>query len=276
MLLETKLSQPSNDADTCTLTTPVEPGYTAFSGAFGGWTAAHALTAAMPFCREVCEPISITTDFLKGIATAAGADGELPTVRSTAHLLSAGSSAQFVRIETFAADTLTAHTSVVFARRRDTTAIAGATMPQCPLPETLSTFTYPSSPVTWIDRFDTRFVQGVPLRPNAHLRSVAWVRFADQLRPFDTQCLVALADANLPRIYFHFSKPTPIATASMTVQIHAPKHRLAAVGHDFVLMDAYSNAASHGYFDQTVRIWARDGTLLASSVQMVRYSDAAG
>jgi acyl-CoA thioesterase len=249
-----------------------EPGYAAFSGAFGGWTAAHALTAAATHCGPNCEPISLTTDFLKGIPAS---EADSTAVRSKAHLMSVTGSSQFVQVETQAADALAAHTTVVFARRRETSPIAAATMPECAAPEALRTFTYPSSPVTWIDRFETRFAVGVPLKQNPHLRSLAWVRFVDAQRTFDAQCLVALADANLPRIYFHFTQPTPIATASMTVQLHASQARIAAVNHDFVLMDAQGNAVNDGFFDQTVRIWSRDGTLLASSVQMVRYSSKA-
>jgi acyl-CoA thioesterase len=239
----------------------------------------------MPLCSELCEPLSLTTVFMKGISTAQNEQGQLPLLRSTAQPLSTGSSAQFVRVDSHVADSkaadstltgsLVASTSIIFARRRDTAAVAGASMPQCSSPESVSTFVYPTSPVTWIDRFDTRFVTGTPLQPNPHLRSVAWVRFVDAQRGFDAQCLVALSDANLPRIYFHFNRPTPIATASMTVQLHATRARIGAVAHDFVLMEALSNAANDGFFDQSVRIWARDGTLLASSIQMVRYSDAA-
>jgi len=45
------------------LSAPMEPGFAAFKGAFGGWTAAHALLAAKRECSVGMQPISQSIDF---------------------------------------------------------------------------------------------------------------------------------------------------------------------------------------------------------------------
>ncbi len=247
----------------------MEPVYSVFKGAFGGWTAAHAYEAGQLLKAPDAEPISLTIDFIKGIPPG--------SVRSIAHPLSVGKSAQFIRVETFSGEVLVANTSVVFAKRRQTPLIESVEKPLCREPESIGEFVFPANElVGWPTQFHMRFVHGNLMQRSPELRSQVWIKFKDPQRPFDFQCLTALMDANFPRIFFYFNQTSPIATVSMTVQFHADAAELAQINHDFVLMDAHGSRASHGFFDQTVRMWSRNGKLLASSVQMVRYSESAG
>lgn len=57
----------------------------------------------------------------------------------------------------------------------------------------------------------------------------------------------------------------------MTTYFHADRQQLDALGSDFVLGSAWANRFSGGYFDQSVQMWTRDGSLLATTHQIVYY-----
>lgn len=63
----------------------------------------------------------------------------------------------------------------------------------------------------------------------------------------------------------------PSGTISLTTYFHADQHELDAVGDDFVLASAHANRFDRGYFDQSARVWTRQGGLLASSHQVVYF-----
>ncbi len=240
----------------------MDPNFAAYSGAFGGWTAAHALSAALTHTDSQQPALSLTIDFIKGIRAG--------QVQSLATIIGATRSTKFIRVDTTQAGNLCASSSVVLANRRQTQAIAAVVMPECAAPETLQPLVLPMNQVTWFEQLDLRFAQGQLLKPSPQLRSLAWTKLKAPT-PMSQTLLAGLADASFPRIYFHFGAPTPIATVSMTVYFHADASQLENVSDDFVLVDAASNVAVHGFFDQTVNIWARNGNLLATSTQVVRY-----
>jgi acyl-CoA thioesterase len=241
---------------------PMDPNLAAFSGAFGGWTAAHALTAALSHSDGAQPVLSMTINFTKGIR-----EGD---VQSSASVLAATRSTKFIRVDTTQAGHLCASSSVVLAQRRATQAVAATHMPTCAAPEALAPLALPHGPVTWFQQLDIRFAQGQPFKPSERMRSLAWTKLKNP-NAMKEGLLVALADASFPRIYFHFPAPSPIATVSMTVHFHASPSDLQAVGDDFVLIDACSNQATQGFFDQAASLWSRNGTLLATTTQMVRY-----
>ena len=176
----------------------MNPGYAAFSGAFGGWIYAHAYTAAKTHCAQDYQPISVTTEFIRGVRSASG--GPTTTVRSSAHLLSSSGSAQFVRVGTYADDVLSAHTTAVFAKRRQAAAVAREAMPTVASPKSFKSFPLSNEQVTWTDRFEIRFAEGLPLKPNPKIRSRIWVRFRDAKRPFDVQYFLAMSQDDIEAI----------------------------------------------------------------------------
>jgi acyl-CoA thioesterase len=248
--------------DPHTVQAAMDPNFAAYSGAFGGWTAAHALSAALTHTDSQQPALSLTIDFIKGIR-----EGQ---VQSIATIIGTTRSAKFIRVDTAQGANLCASSAVVLADKRQTQSIAAIAMPTCAAPETLKPLSLPMNQVTWFEQLDMRFAQGQLLKPNPRLQSLVWTKLKVPT-PMSQTILAGLADASFPRIYFHFNAPTPIATVTMTVYFHASQTELENVGDDFVLVDAASNIATHGFFDQTVNIWARNGTLLATSTQVVRY-----
>ncbi len=255
----------------CELRAPMEPGFAVFKGAFGGWTAALSLLAAQRLSARhsgdaALTPLSLNIEYIKGFGE--GSVAARPSVES------ASRSTHFMRVQTWHADALCAVSSVVLSRRRATARVESASMPPAAAPESLpSLASMPkpatwTTPVTWIERFDMRPVSGTLFQPAPAMGSLMWSRAANG-RSLDHAGLAALADANFPRIFYHYGAPSPIATVTMSVHFHALAHDLEAVGSDFVLMQAHNSVARDGFFDQQVRIWSRAGVLLASSSQLV-------
>jgi acyl-coenzyme A thioesterase PaaI-like protein len=265
---------------TSELRAPTDPGFAVMRGAFGGWTAAHAVVAAQRLAaREAAGadaatlsplfplfPLSLSIDYLRGVS-----EGMVSSRPSVVH---ATRSTQFIRVQTWSGEQLCANSSVVLARRRETDRLVSLPAPDAPAPETLAALppmplaTTGPMPVTWIERYDMRPVDGRMFKNNPGMRSLMWSRLKQE-HALDHAALAALVDANFPRIFFHYGAPSPIATVTMSVHFHAGPDDLAAVGSDFVLMEAFNRVARDGFFDQQVHIWSRAGVLLATSSQLV-------
>jgi acyl-CoA thioesterase len=245
------------------LTVSMQPEYASFAGAFGGWTAAQAMLASEQLAREGEEPIALTIDFLKAVS-----EGD---AEAHASVVNSSKSTQFMRVETKQSDTLRASSSVIWSRRRETDHLAAIACPATQAPEGLAPLVLPSPENTWLQRFDMRHSFGRPLKRSEQMRSLVWTRFRDDL-PLNVHRLVALADASVPRIFYHYSASAPISTLTMSVYFHATSQEIAQINSDFVLIEASSSGGSNGYFDQQVRIWSREGKLLATSSQLVWFN----
>jgi acyl-CoA thioesterase len=127
----------------------------------------------------------------------------------------------------------------------------------------------------WLARYDVHAIQGdIPQvwegQATADSLSRWWLR-DDPPRPLDFAGLTAMADVFFPRVWLRRATRVPVGTVSMTVYFHADAHALQAVGGDFVLAQARAQEYRGGFFDQTAQLWARDGTMLATTHQLVYY-----
>ncbi len=256
------------DETAAELRAPMDLGFAVYKGAFGGWTAAHVLVAAQRWGAQQAKaaggesmaPLSLNVEYLRGFGAG--------VVASRPQLERATRATQFVRVQTWHNDLLCASSSVVLAVRRATGRVESATMPTAAAPETLAALPSIGIPASWVERYDMRPVSGQLLQQTPAMRSLIWSRHQDG-RALSYPTLAALADANFPRIFYHYAAPSPIATVSMSVHFHANEQDLASVGSDYVLLEACNHIARDGFFDQQVRIWSRAGVLLATSTQLV-------
>jgi hypothetical protein len=251
--------------------TPIEPAYGTFVGAFGGWTCAASLTAATELLSNADQqPLAMTINFLGPVPQgfAVVQPHVVVASKSTTHMAATvWSESPSGKRPTVPAAT----SSLVFAKRRRTEHVQSAVMPEVAAAHTVPRLQIGNSQVTWPEQYEQHVVQGKLLRPNAGMRSLTWSRNAD-LAALTFPRLAAMADASLPRIYFHFDAISPISTVTLSLQFHCDAAEIAAVGHDFVLIDASSQAASQGFFDQHLRIFAPNGRLLLSSTQLVWFN----
>ena len=243
------------------LHTQMNPRFAAFTGAFGGWTAALAVHAAERLAPQGMRAVSLSMDFQRGIRA-----GE---VQATPTLDRAGRNVAFTRVEV-TQDGIAATASVALARHRDTDPITVSTMPHCTPPETLEPLHFPVADVTWVGEYDMRAAIGRMLQPNEALRTLVWTRRSDGA-VLDLAGLFAICDASIPRIFFHYSEPSTIATVSMSIYRRATVEQIESVGDDFVLIEANCDAAGNGFFDHRLNIWSRSGILLGTSTQLASY-----
>lgn len=101
-------------------------------------------------------------------------------------------------------------------------------------------------------------------------RSVHWLRDANG-RPLDHLLLAYLADQYAPRSFFWGQGVRPSATLTMSIYFHATDAELEAVGTDFILNEAVGTRGEHSISGSVVRLWSRDGALLATTEQLAWY-----
>ena len=252
------------------------PGYDNMIGPYGGVTAAQALAAVIDHPQRLGEPIVFTGNYVAAMANGPFEIEAEParTNRTTQHW--------FIRIRQTGAN---GAASVVFtatamtALRRQTWSADDAPMPAgLPEPHEVASRIRPGgrAPLPWLALYDTRFISGpIPKPLNGQendSRTLQWMR-DEPPRPLDFIGLTALSDLFYPRIFRRRAILTPLGTVSMTIYYHAGAADLAAAGADYLLGEAWGQAFFNGFFDQSARIWRRDGRLLATTHQMVYYKE---
>jgi len=233
-------------------------------GPFGGITAATMLHAVASHPDRIGEPLALTVNYAAPIA-----DGDFDisvraarTNRTNQHWIVELS--QDADVKTTA--------TAIFAIRRDSWADTESPPPSAPAPEQLP----PTDPglVRWTGLYDMRFVEGAmpgkDAPPSPSSTTTQWVR--DKAgRPVDYPALAAMSDIFYPRVFLRRGGFIPSGTISLTTYFHADQHQLDALGDDFVLASAHANRFSRGYFDQSAKLWTREGGLLASTHQIVYF-----
>lgn len=235
-------------------------------GPFGGITAAVLVRAIETHPDRIGEPLAVTINFAGPVA-----DGDFDislraarTSRSTQHWIAELS--QDGDVKTTA--------TAVFGVRRDTWSDTEAPPPSAPAPEQIAPSSRQGEVVVWARLYDMRFAEG-PLpgenaQPSATSGTMLWVRDREE-RPVDYPALAALCDVFYPRVFQRLGGVLPAGTISLTTYFHADQHQLDALGGDYVLACAHANRFSRGYFDQSAQVWSRDGTLLATTHQIVYF-----
>lgn len=245
------------------------PAYVNMVGPFGGVTAAVLLHAALQHRQRLGEPVALTVNFAGPVA-----DGPfevearpLRTNRSTQHwtllLTQQGQPC--------------ASGSAVFAQRRTTWGAAEAVPPAgLPPPEALPAAATAGRPA-WVRGYDMRFAPGEEAfgldgAEQAHSESRLWVR-DEPPRPLDFAALAALADSFFPRVFVRRRRLAAIGTVTLSTYFHADAEALAAQGTRHLLAQARAWGFRDGYHDQSAGLWSAEGTLLATSHQLVYYRD---
>jgi len=245
-------------------------------GPYGGILAAIAVHGVQQHPAFLGQPLALTVNYA-GPAAAGAWELQIRlarTNRSTQHW-----TFELGQTDEDGAYSVVLTGTVMSGLRRPTWDGTDMPIPDVPQPETLAP---PQDPVFmgWRARYDLRRAGGgLPAQWNpaenaasAELASLdqMWLRDTDA-RPLDFAALAAACDIFYPRVWQRRGTPTPAGTVSMTVYFHADAPALTAVGADFVLAQARAQEYRGGFFDQTAQLWARDGTMLATTHQLVYY-----
>lgn len=247
-------------------------------GPFGGVTAAKVLRSVLQHPALLGEPVSITVNYAAGLVEGAFDILARPvrTNRSTQHWIveltqpTAEGPAQTMITAT-----------VLTAARRTTWTQRDMPMPASPAPGDCPRWQGRSG-ITWFRQYDMRTVQGAMPQvwdgvaragaPEDASTSLLWLR-DEPPRALDFCALCAYADNFYPRIWLRRPRVVPAGTVSFTVYFHVDGAMLRALGDGYVLAQARGQAFFNGFFDQSAQLWAPDGTLLATSTQIVYYKE---
>jgi acyl-CoA thioesterase len=91
----------------------------------------------------------------------------------------------------------------------------------------------------------------------------AWMKLR-QPQPIDEAVVVGLCDAWWPAPYAVTDRPLAAPTIDLTVHLRAP----LPLAWDDLLVEARSDTARDGFFEEDVRVFTRDGVLVAHSRQL--------
>lgn len=242
------------------------PAWENMVGPFGGITAATLLHAVERHPDRHGDPLALTVNYLAPIA-----DGEF---RITARPVRTNRTNQHWTLELSQDDEPKSTATAVFGVHRDTWSDAELATPAAPAPEELPAGGMPDM-IKWSGNYDMRFVDGgIPQgEPSPSSTTTLWVRDANG-RALDYPALAAIGDIFYPRVFLRRGKFVPSGTISITMYFHASPDELRSQGDDYVLGSARASRFSGGYFDQTARLWARSGALLATTHQLVYFKEA--
>lgn len=263
------MTHPFDDAVALRLTAPdTFRGHTAapyanMVGPYGGITAAVLLNAVVQHPDLLGDPVAVTVNF-----AAAVADGEFEV---TARPVRTNRSTQHWMVELAQDGQVAATATAVTAVHRDGWSDTEAVMPTVPEPHEVPLGEKP--PMEWPQRYEMRFVEGPLLgdgQPRESSQTTVWAR-DNPARTVDYVSLAALCDVFFPRVFVRRGERMPIGTVSMTAYFHATAEELAAHGEDYVLGTVHGAAFQRGFYDHYGQLWSRNGTLLASTHQIVYY-----
>jgi len=235
---------------------------------FGGTTVATLLQAILSHPARLGEPLAMTVNFAGPIQK-----GEF-TVR--VHAVRTGRSTQHWQLEIRQGEdpepVVTG--SAVFAVRRETWSDTEARLPPFPAPETLARHAPPVN-VPFLERYDMRYAANDgPLRGSGDSNTQCWISDVPP-RALDFPSIAAYCDAFVPRLFVRKGAPTPISTITLSINFHVDGATLERLQARHAFAQAKANAFNGGYYDQEGRLWAEDGTLLATTHQLVWYRDQA-
>jgi acyl-CoA thioesterase len=236
-----------------------DPDHESISGMFGGWTAAVSLGGVLEASDDGLMPSALTINFVAPIA------GGRPVLLG-ARQLGGGRSVQHWRVNaTLMDDTeLYATSTVVMAARRPSDGHVQAVMPEAPDPDGLDTF---HAPAPQGDQTLIRPIVGTPPYELGDTRSVHWIRSMDG-SPVDQCQLAYFADQMAPRSFFWSEGPRPSATLTMSVHFHGTAEEIAAIGDDYLLVEAVGTRGESSTSGHHASIWSRQGVLLATTEQL--------
>jgi acyl-CoA thioesterase len=239
------------------------PNYESHNGMFGGWTAAVALRAVMKSSEGNPTPSAITVNFVDKIEP--GTDVSIRTRR-----VGGGRSIVHWQAEFMSQDQreILAFASVELTQRRETDGHTDVLIPEVPDPDTLEAV-HPAAGIVG-ERMLYCPMTGNPPFGRTDTRSTAWVREMSGRR-VDQPQLAFLADCRAPRSFFWSDGPRLSATITLSVYFHATDAELAEVGDDYVLSEAFGIRGIQSTSEEHLRIWSRQGALLATSQQLAWY-----
>lgn len=237
-------------------------------GPFGGTTAATMLQAILQHPERHGDPLALTLNYAGPVA-----EGEFEievrparTNRSTQHWW----------LEMRQGDQVVTTATAITALRRETWSETEAGPPDVPSPEDL-TPAGSDRGVRWVENYDMRFVTGgwesvADGGGSPESTTTMWIRDTPA-RPLDLVALTSMCDSFFPRAFLRLGRPVPAGTVTLSIHYLATADEIVAQATDFLLGSVHAHRFHGNYHDESARLWSRDGTLLATSNQLMYFKD---
>ena len=241
--------------------------YANMVGPFGGVIASTLLRAIIEHPDCLGSPVSFTVNYAAPVKDGSFIIKANPTRtnRSTQHW--------YVELCQHHEIVITA--IAVTAKKRDTWSSTELNKPEVPDAERVDSLSLTEVP-PWVNHYDIKIVKGAPraYTKSNHADSVTlqWMKDKPN-RPLDYLSLASMCDAFFPRIYVRREKVVPIGTVSLTVYFHSDTEALEKHNNHHVLGHTRAQNFNNGFYDQTGEIWSADGSLLATTTQLVYYKE---
>lgn len=233
-------------------------------GLWGGYAIGLAIRVLEAEPAAVGEALSLTLTYCSGLPAG-------PLDIRTRRLRQGGSIGVWeVELLPAGSDEVGVHAIVTLARRPQSPAFAFATMPDAPDPESLPSPVYDGARQHFgASALERRTLDTFPPKATGDSRTLAWVR--SRRGPLDKALLGMITDNSAPRVFYALGPTVMTTTVSLTVYLHGTVEEIAAVGHDFVLVECEGRVGGGGASDERSSYWRRDGKLLATSEQLAWY-----
>lgn len=240
-------------------------------GPFGGITATTLLSAVHTHPDRIGDPLALTVNYAAPI-TDDDFDVTLRAARTNR-------TNQHWIVELSQDDVVKTTATAIFALRRDSWSDTEARPPGTPPPERLPSVD--PGLVRWTGRYNMRYVEGaMPGRgedPSPSSTSTLWVRNKAG-HPVDYPALAALCDIFYPRVFLRRGGFVPSGTISLTTLLPSRSTRVPSRsararrrGRRLRPGQRPRQPLRTRLFDQSARVWTRQGGLLASSHQVVYF-----
>lgn len=235
-------------------------------GPFGGTTAATMLQAILQHPERHGDPLALTLNYAGPVA-----EGEFEIEVRPART---NRSNQHWWLEMRQGGEVVTTATAITALRRETWSETEVGPPEVPAPEDL-TPAGSDRGVRWVDNYDMRFVTGTWQsveggEGSPDSTTTMWIRDTPA-RALDHVALTAMCDSFFPRSFLRLGRPVPAGTVTLTIHYLATVDEIAAQGTDFVLGSVHAHRFHGNYHDESARLWSRDGTLLATSHQLMYF-----
>ncbi len=246
--------------ENCGLRYTVPPGWTQGRTAYGGFTAALLLNAALDR-QEGFPPLR------SALVNFTGPVSEAPLVRS--EVLRQGRNVTTVNTRAEIAGKVAAQGTFSFGAAQDSHVSQECPAMPSPAPEDTAPFfdAERRAPVAFFDNFEIRLIEGaVPFSGASRGYARVWARHRAPEMWERAEGLIAIADLLPPAVFPMFTKPGP--NSSMTWICNFLKPR-SGTRDGWWMVETDLTAAHEGYSSQVMRMWNTDGDLVVEGMQSV-------
>lgn len=227
--------------------------------AYGGITTGLALNAAMRAFPDVPALRTFQTTFVGPV---------LEHSVFTPRLLRQGKNVTTIAVEVTSDGNVSASLVFMFGAKRESELKVGFPAPETPAPDACEDFTpeafKPFVPV-FFNRFDTKLTAGH--RPMSGVNTGyirAWSRHFDEASRTGTDSLACIGDVLPPAATPMFNKMGPVSSMNWHMNILVDD---VETTDGWWQVETHQTAAQDGYSSQIMRIWDRDGRLVAEGAQ---------